>query len=203
MALRAARLLLLATSALPAAAFVCPPETLQAAPANLQAGAKCGGTCNAHGSCAAGLECQQPPPHQPLLLGVQSAGVCAPPKLALGQEATRAASEAVRLLNAQSNSIWMLVPTVVVSAEEERQNDGTNYKLQLQVMPSTCRNDGKHAPDDHACKPQMLGEPQLYDLTVRFTDGKGESSKPHFVMLKQSLVRQDETRQLDPVPLTM
>lgn len=78
-------LLTLAFAARPSLAFVCPQETLAAAPVNLPEGARCGGTCNTHGTCAHNLMCTQDetvPPNDDLqkmrmaLLGTRASGTC-------------------------------------------------------------------------------------------------------------------------------
>ena len=84
------------------AAIVCPPELVQGAPVGLSEGAKCGGTCNTHGSCAAGLRCKETPTTP--FLGVRPAGVCssAGGHVALdSKDIQTVVKEAVQLLNGQ------------------------------------------------------------------------------------------------------
>mmetsp|Transcript_16765 Transcript_16765/g.29391 ORF Transcript_16765/g.29391 Transcript_16765/m.29391 type:complete len:200 (-) Transcript_16765:36-635(-) len=160
-----------------ACAFVCPPESLKNAPSDLKAGATCGGTCNMHGSCGAGLVCQQAESSQPLLLGVQAAGSCVKDRpdgeLRFKEEAVArarsAVSEGVQLLNSQSNSLFMLVPVAVVKSQELPRQDGTTFHLSLQLAFSPCRNDGSHSVLDADCQPQEaeMRQTQSYDLTVR------------------------------------
>ena len=90
-----------------ASGIVCPPEMLKAAPVGLPAGSTCGGTCHAHGHCAAGLSCKQPHALIPVL-GVQAAGVCVQSLTSADEDFESTAvkqtvKEALMLLNAQSS----------------------------------------------------------------------------------------------------
>merc|ERR1711879_951174 len=62
-------------------AFVCPPESLNAAPVGVPEGSECGGVCKSAGTCADGLVCEQQQeasnafPKLPLL-GAAPNGIC-------------------------------------------------------------------------------------------------------------------------------
>ncbi|CAJ1366440.1 unnamed protein product [Effrenium voratum] len=110
--------ILLLLSLIPSWAFVCPPEMLKAAPVGLPAGSRCGGTCQAYGSCAAGLMCKQLEALP--LLGVRAAGECVTKPGGIDLESSQMesiVSHALRLLNARSNNLFMLVPVQVLGAE--------------------------------------------------------------------------------------
>ena len=98
------RLLALATMVGCAVGIVCPPELLQGAPVGLGEGSTCGGTCNTHGSCAAGLVCKEASSSP--FLGVRPSGICssATDRVDLDSEDVQSVvKEAVQLLNGQLN----------------------------------------------------------------------------------------------------
>ncbi|CAE7826610.1 unnamed protein product [Symbiodinium sp. CCMP2456] len=155
------------------AAIVCPPELVQGAPVGLSEGAKCGGTCNTHGSCAAGLRCKETPTTP--FLGVRPAGVCssAGHHVALdSKDIQTVVKEAVQLLNGQLNSIYMLVPVAILGAEKKNNFEGIVYDLSLALASSTCRNDGAHSPLDPTCQPQHGVTPMNLDVVVQEKDSQ-------------------------------
>eukprot|EP00931_Biecheleriopsis_adriatica_P069264 TRINITY_DN43124_c0_g1_i1.p1 TRINITY_DN43124_c0_g1~~TRINITY_DN43124_c0_g1_i1.p1 ORF type:complete len:230 (+),score=50.98 TRINITY_DN43124_c0_g1_i1:75-692(+) len=195
---------LLGALLLPAAAFICPPESLKSAPVGLKAGDKCGGTCNTHGTCAEGLQCQPPKSLLPMLMGVQSAGTCVAKPLArgfdlLGAWKQQAVREGLRLLNAQSNSIYMLVPVAVLGAEEGSLDDGKKtFDLSLEVATGSCLNDGKHEVDDPSCAPVFgMDRTETFDLVVE--QGMDDAS---FTLLKSSRVHAKRSAFGEPEPFT-
>ncbi|CAE7203231.1 unnamed protein product [Symbiodinium natans] len=161
-----------------AAAIVCPPELLQGAPVGRTEGSTCGGTCNTHGSCAAGLVCKEP---STPFLGVRPAGLCisAANRLALdSSDIQPVIKEAVQLLNGQlRNSIYMMVPIAVLGAEKKHTPQGVVrraqlYDLSLALVSSTCQNDGRHSPLDLSCQPQHVVNPMNLDLIVQEKDSQ-------------------------------
>ncbi|CAE7436466.1 unnamed protein product [Symbiodinium necroappetens] len=172
------------------AAIVCPPELVQGAPVGLSEGAKCGGTCNTHGSCAAGLRCKETPTTP--FLGVRPAGVCssAGGHVALdSKDIQTVVKEAVQLLNGQLNSIYMLVPVAILGAEKKHNFEGIVYDLSLALASSTCRNDGAHSPLDPICQPQHGVTPMNLDVVVQEKDS-------HYALLGHSSIDR-------PVPVAL
>ncbi|CAK9061359.1 unnamed protein product [Durusdinium trenchii] len=179
-----------------ASAIVCPPEMLQAAPIGLPAGSKCGGTCHVHGHCAAGLSCQQPRTPIPVL-GIQAAGVCVESHSFDADSDDAAAvkqtiQEALILLNARSNDIYMLVPVGLLGMQREPSQTEAVYRLSMKVARSQCHNDGKHDPFDSECRADGSDKGGFnVDMVVR------RNQDSSYTLLSHS------TAEKVPLPLTM
>merc|ERR1712151_1402428 len=101
-------------------AFVCPTGMLQSAPVGQKAAMPCGGTCGAFGKCAEDLHCEVPKTQFAMMFGTAPQGTCvsASGKAVFGTQATEIAKEALKLLNSQSNSMYLFSLSRVNGAEE-------------------------------------------------------------------------------------
>eukprot|EP00927_Polykrikos_kofoidii_P058023 TRINITY_DN5230_c0_g1_i1.p1 TRINITY_DN5230_c0_g1~~TRINITY_DN5230_c0_g1_i1.p1 ORF type:complete len:224 (+),score=37.04 TRINITY_DN5230_c0_g1_i1:65-673(+) len=165
--------------AIPTAGFICPPETLKAAPVGLPLGSKCGGTCNAAGHCGTGLICKKPKLHGSavMLLGISQEGICASDdrddnKRSAGLDLQKLAEHAMDLLNPQMNSMFLFVPIKVLDGKELKTSDNEKkYSVTFRAGPSNCRNDGKHKVAD--CHAQDEAASQAQTFAVELSEKKG------------------------------